>query len=814
MLIGTDQAMGMVSLCRLRMEGSNVTKKLLPILLCLLLVLIGAAASAPKSSAVDPNTRFRAAVLSGQIPLVRQMLAKGADVNAASADGVTPLHVAASTGNRQIVELLIAAGAHVNASDSIERTPLSIAIENGRADAVGLLLTHDARAGKPGKLSSGPKGIVFPKSPAPAKTLFHVNLLGAPLCDRLAVTILQGLVNREQPRIYVTQDPGWHTPALIPKWMDGLRAKGYSFVEILDPLSLFSTFARNVRGAVIYESDIEQYPAMLHKLNALTLYCALNDAVPLTVEMNARLRLPVLLDVRGMLNTGQDAYEWAYRDLWPKANHNLLAFICPSHVVLRDYLVANKVMPFWTSKEMDLEAERICFRFMDEAAPNSPVMGCWGGYAEQPAGRVDEPNLQQWSSQRGKFVVVSDGCFDLSVHSGLTLTKVQKPRSPRYMPFDPNKVYICLNFTDGDNIQYIQQYFCTGQWWGDPNRGKVPLAWSVNPVIVDLIPDLLEYLSATSTSFDELICSGSGVGIASAPTYAERCPDRVGIYGQYMKLTAASMKQAGFSSMHLCDSSGVQWSRSDFDGWAKALPYLDGILGDYSRMPGVDESNADFRASGIPVLRALSTPTGPMNGELLANAIRAATPKQRPAFMHFPLVCWFNSPSTVLDAVNILGPEYIPVTPSELFTLMRIPETRTIWFDFDTGAEGWGNASDMRDMSIAEGFLSAVTTGGDPYFVRGKMLVPASEMKQIRIRLKTGKGAPDGAQFFWVTDKAKAWDQPKCLSFPTIPDGKWHEYVVPISQNPEWKDTIIGLRLDPTYDAAGIPVSVDFIHGE
>ena len=529
----------------------------------------------------------------------------------------------------------------------------------------------------------------------------------------------------------------------------------------------------------------------------------------------AQLLKTLSIDARGMLNTGQEAYEWAYRELWPKANHNLLAFICPSHVVLRDYLVANNVMPFWTSKDMDLEAEKVCFRFMDEAAPNSPVMGCWGGYAEQPTGRVDEPNLQQWSSQRGKFVVVSDGCYNLSVHSGLTLTKPQGPRPSRFMPLDPNKVYICLNFTDGDNLQYIQQYFCTGQWWGDSNRGKIPLSWTVNPVVVDLMPDVLEYLITSSSPFDELICSGSGVGIASAPTYAERCLNRASIYSKYMNLTAITMKQAGFTSMHLCDSSGVQWSRSDFDNWAKALPYLDGILGDYSRMPGVDETNADFRTTGdIPVLRALSTPTGPMNGELLADAIRAATPKKRPAFVHFPLVCWFNSPSTVLDAVNRLGPEYIAVTPTELFSLMKIREVQTIWFDFDTGAEGWGNASDMRDMSAAAGSISAVTTGGDPYFVRGGMLVPAVEMKQIRIRLKTGKGAPQGAQFFWVTDKAKIWDQTKCLSFQTIPDGKWHEYVVPISQKPEWKDTIIGLRLDPTYDAAGIPVSVDFIHGE
>lgn len=259
--------------------------------------MIRTGASPPKPVAGDLNTQLRAAILSEKIPLVKQLLGKGANVNFMKADGVRPLHIAASTGNKQIVELLITAGAHVNASDIADRTPLSIAIENGRRDTVELLLAHDARAGKPSPKSSRLKGVVFPKSPVPAKTLLHVDLLKAPMSSRLALTILQGLVNREQPRIYISQDPGWHTPALIPKWMDGLRAKGYSFVEVADPMSLFSIFSRNVRGAVIYESDIEQNPEKLHKLNALTLYCALNDAVLLTEEMNAKLHLPVLLYV-------------------------------------------------------------------------------------------------------------------------------------------------------------------------------------------------------------------------------------------------------------------------------------------------------------------------------------------------------------------------------------------------------------------------------------------------------------------------------------------------------------------------------------
>jgi ankyrin repeat protein len=45
---------------------------------------------------------------------VRKLLEKGADVNARSTDGATPLHVAAAKDNPKIVRLLLHAGAEVN----------------------------------------------------------------------------------------------------------------------------------------------------------------------------------------------------------------------------------------------------------------------------------------------------------------------------------------------------------------------------------------------------------------------------------------------------------------------------------------------------------------------------------------------------------------------------------------------------------------------------------------------------------------------------------------------------------------------------
>jgi len=533
-----------------------------------------------------------------------------------------------------------------------------------------LCLTFGARA------SERPRSLAFPKSPPPAKALYRVDLMKSDEHTRLALTVLQGLVNRREPRIYIIQDPSWHTAEVIPKWIDGLKAKGYAFTEVPDPLNLFSRFRSCVKGAALYESNLADKPETLHKLNALTLYCAINDAVPVTEELNARLKLPILFDARGKLNAASEAYGWAYRELWPRANHKVLALTCPSHIVLRDYLVANKIMPFWISQEMGKTDEDLCWRFLNEAEPNSPVMGCWGGYGEKPAGRVGEPELQRMTSEQGKFIVVTDGCFNLSMHSGLDFHQPRKRSSARKLTLDPRKVYVCLNFTDGDNLQYIQQYFRTKQWWEDPNRGKIPLSWSIGPSAAELIPDVLEYLQRTSTPNDELVCSTAGIGLMVPSLYGKSLHDNGETYAQYLRLTGEAMQVAGLTSIHLGNTSGVPLDKADMDIWAAKLPDLKGIIADYGPAPGVTPENAAFMlSSGVPVVRALTAPgnsaPNEKSAQALADAIISVTPAKRPAFMHVCLINWFNSPTVAVEAMKKVGPDYVPVLPSELFALMR-----------------------------------------------------------------------------------------------------------------------------------------------
>jgi ankyrin repeat protein len=76
---------------------------------------------------------------------VRVLLAAGADANAGTSSGATPLHLAAAGGNPDAISALLDHGANANASESEwHQTPLVFAAEYDRPEAIRVLLKRGA----------------------------------------------------------------------------------------------------------------------------------------------------------------------------------------------------------------------------------------------------------------------------------------------------------------------------------------------------------------------------------------------------------------------------------------------------------------------------------------------------------------------------------------------------------------------------------------------------------------------------------------------------------------------------------------------
>lgn len=87
------------------------------------------------------NEELITAARKSNVEAVKMLLAKGADVNAKTEYGATPLFFACDRGNAEIVKLLLAAGADIDVRDTFYKsTPTSWAVQRDQAEVVKLLV--------------------------------------------------------------------------------------------------------------------------------------------------------------------------------------------------------------------------------------------------------------------------------------------------------------------------------------------------------------------------------------------------------------------------------------------------------------------------------------------------------------------------------------------------------------------------------------------------------------------------------------------------------------------------------------------------
>lgn len=98
-------------------------------------------------AAVEYTSPLSQAIASDDVDAVRDLLAKGAKVNAKeeSYSKITPLFVAVENGNVEIVRLLLEFGAKVNRRDENKQTPLMRLDGDATPELVDLLIRHGAK---------------------------------------------------------------------------------------------------------------------------------------------------------------------------------------------------------------------------------------------------------------------------------------------------------------------------------------------------------------------------------------------------------------------------------------------------------------------------------------------------------------------------------------------------------------------------------------------------------------------------------------------------------------------------------------------
>ncbi len=96
---------------------------------------------------LDPNTIITPLLLAvkfSDFPLLRQLLAKGADSSIRDYHGNTALHLAILQGDTPIALYLIASGANINLQNNLGQTPLMLAAKKGDTHVPTILIAKGA----------------------------------------------------------------------------------------------------------------------------------------------------------------------------------------------------------------------------------------------------------------------------------------------------------------------------------------------------------------------------------------------------------------------------------------------------------------------------------------------------------------------------------------------------------------------------------------------------------------------------------------------------------------------------------------------
>lgn len=126
------------------MKALNLRLKNVVVPLAKLVSLMALSVMIVASCSEDLTKRLIKAANDGSTAKAKELIEKGADVNAKGQEGTTPLMFAAGRGHTEVARLLIEKGADVNAKSNDNWTPLIWASSMGKTEVSKLLIEKGA----------------------------------------------------------------------------------------------------------------------------------------------------------------------------------------------------------------------------------------------------------------------------------------------------------------------------------------------------------------------------------------------------------------------------------------------------------------------------------------------------------------------------------------------------------------------------------------------------------------------------------------------------------------------------------------------
>ncbi len=319
---------------------------------------------------------------------------------------------------------------------------------------------------------------------------------------------LQGLANRDYPRVYLEYPKNWQWEIVHPLIGFLEKRHGVKFDRLAtdDADAALTRFAKYAKGCVVWDKNVRTSLIVAFTIAGLEDAVVVNqDLLPLAEKHG----LKPVADLRGQFAGQPDhaIYEWAYDKYYARCSRDYYVVLgghagAEMQPGIADFgiqqraffsdLSANPKHP----EELALEK-----RILGGQHPASIVLG-WHSYAKDTEG--------QHTTLVGNFGLKMEGLHNLpnvSFTSQIPLTPDFKFANNHHVRRDEKlvaekKVYVAAIATDSMGIGA----------WTKPGRGKIPYGWQVLMNWSWMNPPALQYFYEDKTPNDYFIGGLSGPG--------------------------------------------------------------------------------------------------------------------------------------------------------------------------------------------------------------------------------------------------------------------------------------------------------------
>lgn len=201
---------------------------------------------------------------------------------------------------------------------------------------------------------------------------------------------------------------------------------------------------------------------------------------------------------------------------------------------LRDFAVQQNI---FIAYAMDSNYVERTFRdkLLTELEPSSIVFG-WCQY---------EVKFTESVSSFGHYVIPSDHCFNMTILNACEPQQISEKKDINAPELDPEKHYIAIVYSDGDNAQWVSNGYREFHIWQSFGL-DTPVTWTFPPLMNEFSP------VAVKKATDKLgncsfITGPSGAGYARV---SKMSAEKLEAYSEF---TAATMLASGLTTMTLLD---------------------------------------------------------------------------------------------------------------------------------------------------------------------------------------------------------------------------------------------------------------------